>query len=64
MYATKKQLLRLIDLLEDSCTKDNDRNDHYHDLFDNADRGLMFELQTELENEIEEQPTNQESNND
>jgi hypothetical protein len=63
MYATKQQLLDLIGILENSCTTDDDGNtsDHHHDLFDNIDRGLMFELQTELENEIAEQPTNLET---
>jgi hypothetical protein len=57
MYATKKQLLRLLDILDSSCTKDNESNaaDHRHDLFDSIDRNCMNELQTELESEMEEE---------
>jgi hypothetical protein len=59
MYATKKQLLNLLAILDKSCTKDDDDMDHRHGLFDSTDRGLMEDMRIELEEEIAEQPTNQ-----
>mgnify|MGYP003633791892 CR=1 FL=1 len=59
MYATKKQLLNLLAILDKSCTKDDDDMDHRHGLFDSTDRGRMDDIRIELEEEIAEQPTNQ-----
>ena len=63
MYATKKQLLDLIGILQNSCTTDDDCNtsDHHHDLFDNVDRDHLEAMRIELETEIAEQPTNPET---
>jgi hypothetical protein len=61
MYATKKQLLDLIGILENSCTNTDygsDAPDHQHGMFDNVDRDRLDVMRIELENEIAEQPTN------
>jgi hypothetical protein len=62
MYATKQQLLDLIGILQNSCTKDDDSTaPHCHDLFDNVDQDRLEVMRIELENEIAEQPTNPET---
>jgi hypothetical protein len=55
MYATKKQLLDLIAILENSCTTEDECNtsDHHHDLFDDIDRDRLNAMRIELEEEIE-----------
>jgi hypothetical protein len=65
MYATKKQLLNLIGILEHSNTSNedviSDGADHIHNQFDNVDQDRLEVMRIELENEIAEQPTNPET---